>query len=204
MCHRISTLSGFVLAGGASHRMGRPKAGLVLGRETLLERQIRLLEVVSRSVAVVGSPAGFAGLAVPVFPDDLPGCGPLGGIYTALRKSRTEFALIVGCDLPFMQVRFLGYLAARALASQADVTVPQSPGGHYEPVCAVYRRRALPAIRASLEAGKCKTSDFFHRVRSQTIPWREIARAGFPPRIFANMNTLAGYEAAKTILNGEL
>ncbi|MBI1939961.1 MAG: molybdenum cofactor guanylyltransferase [Acidobacteria bacterium] len=177
--------------------MGRPKAMLVLGGETMLERQLRLLGAVCRSVAVLGPPQNFSGLQGPVFPDDLPGRGPLGGISTGLGRMRTEYGFFLGCDLPFMEVRFLKFLACRAIETRADITVPESHDRDFEPLCAVYGRRALRAVRASLQAGENKTRAFYRRVRCDVVPWREIARAGFSPRIFANMNTPQDYQAAK-------
>ena len=177
--------------------MGRPKATLVLGRETMLDRQLRRLGAVCRSVAVLGPPQDSAGLQVPVFADELPGRGPLGGIYTGLLRMRSEYGLFLSCDLPFMEARFLEFHARRALEACADVTIARSHGGDLEPLCAVYRRRALRAIRASLNAGENMTRAFYPRVRCEVIPWREIARAGFAPRIFANMNTRQDYETAK-------
>lgn len=177
--------------------MGRPKAELVLGGETMLARQLRLLRTVCRSVAVVGPSAGHPGLGVAVFPDELPGRGPLGGIYTGLQRSHTDFSLFVSCDLPYLEARFLHYLARRAVECQADVTVPQSPRSGFEPLCAIYRRRVLKVIRACLEAGENKTTAFFPHVFCCVISWPEIARAGFTSRIFANMNTRADYETAR-------
>lgn len=197
MRHRFSAVTGFVLAGGASRRMGQPKEVLVLAGETMLERQIRLLRAVSSFVAILGSPKCSPGLDVPVFPDEMPGRGPLGGIYTGLLRTRSEFNLFLSCDLPFMEVRFLQYLCRRGLESPAGVTVPESREHGYETLCALYRRRALWAVRASLAAGENKVSSFFPRVRCQVLPWREIARAGFPTRIFDNMNTREDYEAVR-------
>jgi molybdopterin-guanine dinucleotide biosynthesis protein A len=184
--------------------MGKPKPLLDLGGETLLERQVRLLRGMCRSVAVVGAPPGLPALGVPVWADELPGRGPLGGIYTGLKHSRTEYNLFLGCDLPFMEVRFLQFLARFAIAEHADVTVPQTRDRHLQPLAAVYRRRALGAIRARLEAGENKTSSFFPRVRCRVVAWQEIGRAGFSPRVLVNVNTPADYEAARRILNYEL
>jgi len=183
--------------------MGQPKPLLELGGQTMLERQLRLLRGVCRSVAVVGAPPGLPALGVPVWADELPGRGPLGGIYTGLKHSRTGYNLLLGCDLPFMETRFLRFLARLAIQEQADVTVPQTGDRCLQPLAAVYRRRARGAIRARLEAGDNKTSSFLHRVRCRVIRWREIARAGFSPRIFANMNTSADYEAMRRMLNHE-
>jgi molybdopterin-guanine dinucleotide biosynthesis protein A len=198
---RIRELSGFVLAGGQSHRMGKPKGLLKLGGETLLERQLHVLRGVCRRVAVLGAPPGFPAVGARVFADELPGRGPLGGIYTGLKYSRTEYNLFLGCDLPFMEARFLRFLARLAVLEQADVTVPQTRDHRLQPLAAVYRRRALAAIRARLEAGENKTSSFFHRVRCRLVPWREIARAGFSPRIFVNINTPVDYDLAKRLIS---
>jgi len=204
MRHRFLSLTGFVLAGGASRRMGRPKAALVLGHETMLVRQVRLLTAVSRAVVVVGPSASSERLGtvirslaptdVSVIPDQLPGRGPLGGIYTGLLHTRTEFSLFLGCDLPFMEDRFLRYLSERAIACGADATVPESVEHRLQPLAAVYRRRALGAVRASLARGENKVTRFYSRVRCQVLPWRDIARQGFARRIFDNMNMPDDYE----------
>jgi len=203
MLHRFSNLTGFVLAGGDSRRMGRAKSELVLDGETMLERQIRVLRAVCRTVAVIGIPNSVSGLHVSAWTDEIPGRGPAGGIYSALLHARTEFNLILGCDLPFVDARFLRFLAQRALDSPADVTVPEARDLRIQPVSAVYRRRALAAVRSRLNAGLNKTQDLVYRLWPRVVSWREIARAGFPSRILANMNTPEEYEAAKQILNYE-
>lgn len=193
---RYTEISGFLLAGGASLRMGRSKAYLLIGHETMLERQIHLLRPVCRSVAVLGPPEEFSGIGVPVFADKFRGRGPLAGLYTGLLHTHTEYNLFLGCDLPFMKARFLRYLCRRALESGADATVPESRQHGFHPLCAVYRRQALWAIRTSLLAGENRVSSFFWRVRLQVLTATEIARAGFGLRIFDNMNTPEDYEAA--------
>lgn len=182
--------------------MGRSKAHLMLGHETMLERQIRLLRRVASAVAVLGPPEAFADLDVPAIPDELPGRGPLGGIYTGLLHSRREFNVFLGCDLPFMQARFLIYLCGRALASQADVTLPRTPVRGYQPLCAVYRKRALWAIRTNLDRAQNKISRFFSKVRLEVLEWPEIHRAGFSARIFDNMNEPEDYVQAQRAFSG--
>lgn len=204
MQQRFLSISGFVLAGGESRRMGRAKDQLVVGGEKMLDRQIRLLHAVARPVAVLGPAERLGRPDVPVIPDKQPGLGPLGGIATALAATRTEYNLFLGCDLPFITAQFLRFLCDKALASEADVTVPESPRQRLHPTCAVYRRRARGAVRASLEAGNFRVRAFFPRVECLVLSWPEIARHGFHPRIFDNMNTPADYEAAKRLLKAEL
>ena len=196
--NRFDGLTGFVLAGGASRRMGRSKPALRLDGETMLVRQIRLLRKVARRVVVVGGLPGYLDdFNVPQTPDAFAGRGPLAGLYTALLESRTEFNLALGCDLPFVNRRLLVFLAARAIASGSDVTVPRSRDGRLQPLCAVYHRRALYAIRSRLEAGENKLRGFYPRVRCKMIAWRELADAGFRASIFNNMNTPEDYEYAR-------
>jgi molybdenum cofactor guanylyltransferase len=195
---RFADLTGSVLVGGASHRMGRAKASLLLDGESLLERQVRLLRSVARRVTVVGRASGYLDeFDVPIFPDAALKRGPLGGIYTALLESRTEYNLLLGCDLPFVNRGLLAWLALRAMAEGSDVTVPRSRDGRLQPLCAVYRRRALYAVRTRLALGENKLSGFFPMVRCITIPWRELAGAGFRATVFDNMNTPEDYEYAR-------
>ena len=186
--------------------MGLPKAELVLGTESMVQRQSRLLHHVCARVAIVGRGAvsgteldlgrGQGGTELLI--DVLPGSrGPLVGIYTALTRTRTEFNLILGCDLPLIGVPFLRYLSDCALTSNADITVPLSRDSTYQPLCAVYRRRILPLVRTRVATGKNRISSFFPFVPCRVISWPEIARAGFPGSIFANMNTPEDYEFTK-------
>ena len=197
MTERLSSITGFVLAGGASRRMGRDKASLAWGNETLLTRQIRLLGAVCRSVMVVGAVEGSNGQGVRAVKDFIPGCGPLGGIYTGLLQTRTEYNLFLGCDTPFITPRFMRFLVEHALQSKSDVTVMQLPNGRLQPLCGVYRRRAATGIGLRLKVGNYKTGAYCHHARCRIISWGDVAGAGFRPNLFANLNTPEEYEAAQ-------
>lgn len=195
---RFAYLTGFVQAGGASRRMGRPKAVLLIDGETMLDRQVRLLRSVASRVVIVGGNQEYSkGSDVLRIPDLVMGRGPLAGIYTALAETRVEFNLILGCDLPFISRRLLRYLAVRAIAAGGDVTVPCSWDGRLQPLCAVYRRQALHAVRSRITLGDNTLRSFFPKVHCTVIPWRDLARAGFRQSIFGNMNTPEDYELAR-------
>ncbi len=204
--------------------MGQPKHTLILNGETLLLRQLRLLRSVCRAVAVLGAsdaptyaqaltpeaPLRMTGeefemvFGVPVYPDEWLGRGPLAGIYTALLHTRTEYNLIIGCDMPYLSASFLRYLCLRAEASQADVTVPQSRDRRLQPLCAVYRRRARSAVRSSLAQGQNKVSRFYPRVRCEIVGFQEMAQAGFQDYLFSNMNTPSDFEALRRNYPGRI
>jgi molybdopterin-guanine dinucleotide biosynthesis protein A len=200
---RFSEVSGFVLAGGASRRMGLDKATLPMGSERLVDRQIRLLRGICRSVSIIGPRNRYADIGIPVYEDDIPGRGPLGGIYTGLRRARTEFSLFLSCDMPFLGTRFLRYLCQQALARRAPVTLPPPwTKGHY-PLCAILGRSALPAVRSSLASGQNRVGRFFAKEQCRTISKAEFAHAGFSSRIFCNLNTREEYETARQQLVGD-
>jgi molybdopterin-guanine dinucleotide biosynthesis protein A len=202
MAGPLSELTGFVLAGGASRRMGTPKHELILDGETLLARTLRRARLVARRVVVLGPPDRIRPIDAAtstdfqVLPDDPPGRGPLGAIQSGLRHTRTELNLFLSCDLPFMEARFLHYLAKCARQSGADATLARTPNEGYQPLAAIYRRRSLPAIRRSLLNGRNKITTFLPWVRVRVIEWPEMARGGFHPSIFDNLNTREDYARA--------
>jgi len=183
--------------------MGRPKALLPFAGEILVERQVRLLGEVCRRVAVIGAPELLPGSRIPVLADLISGSGPLAGIWTGLASSATEYNLFIGCDMPFLTARFLGWLARRGMREEAGVTVTESREGKLNPLAAVYRRSVLDAIRISIEKGEFSVRKFYPNVRCHTVRWPELARAGFSPRIFDNLNTPADYKAAMATVEGK-
>ena len=174
--------------------MGFDKTRLPLGSESMVDRQIRLLRAICRSVSIIGPPDRFPDAGIQVYEDEIPGQGPLGGIHAGLRRARTEFSLFLSCDMPLMDARFLRYLCEQALVSRASATLPPPwPKGVY-PLCAVLRRRVLLTVRSSLTLGQNQVGRFFNKVQRRTISKAEFAREGFSLRIFYNANTPEEYE----------
>ena len=194
---RFNEVSGFVLAGGASRRMGFDKARLPFGPERMVDRQVRLLRAICRSVAIIGPPERFADAGIQVYEDEIAGKGPLGGIHTGLRRARTEFSLFLSCDMPMMEERFLRYLCEQALASRASATVPPPWRKGRFPLCAVLRRRVLSRVRSCLASGQNQVGRVFSGSQRRTISKAELARAGFSTRIFCDVNTPEEYEKVR-------
>jgi len=189
------SLTGFILAGGQSSRMGTDKALLQLNGETLLARALRLVGAVCAEARIVGSVARLSGYEA-VVEDIFPNRGPLGGIHAALKSSGTELNLVLAVDLPLIEVRFLDYLVARACAGEAVVTVPRASGG-WQPLCAVYRRAFAPIAEAALAQGKNKIDALFASVSTEIVDEDELAQAGFSPAMFRNLNTPVDWEWAR-------
>ncbi len=101
------------------------------------------------TVALIGDPARLGHLGLPVFPDELPGCGPASGIYTALRVTETDWNLVLACDMPAVSADILRQLLRRAETSERNCVAAVGP---VWPTGAAVRR--LPsAMFAGADAG---------------------------------------------------
>lgn len=196
-----SQLSGFVLAGGKSTRMGRDKAALELNGRTLLEHALAALREVCQDVAILGHHELY-GAVGPVIEDVFPGCGPLGGIHAALTNSKTEFNLIIAVDTPFIAPAFLSYLAERAIASRAVVTTPEIDD-YTQPLCTVYSRDFLPIAEQSLKHGNYKIVPLFPKDRTLVIKETELRQFAFAADMFENLNTPEDLARARRRVSGQ-
>lgn len=199
---RYDQVAGFILAGGASSRMGRDKALLEIGGVPLLVRTARLIEPLVAAVTVIGSPERYASLGLQVIPDDAAGVGPLGGIATALHHSASEWNLILGCDLPYLTTNWLDWFIARGLDSYADALLPETPRG-LEPLCAMYHTSCAPAITTAIAQGVRKVTDGLTELAVEHVgeaEWQAVESAG---ALFKNMNTPQDYEEARAKLEGK-
>ncbi len=192
------------MAGGKSSRLGRIKATEKIGAQTLLELVIESLFPITRSILVVFSESTFdlvdvGQFDVKVVVDLYRGGGVLGGLYTGLVNTSTEYSLAVGCDMPFLNAALLRYLVD--LAPGFDIVVPRS-GGMYEPLHAVYSRRCLPFIAELIEQNKLKVSDLFDLVSTRYVEDKEIIKYD-PQRLsFFNINTSHDLELARRLMEG--
>jgi molybdopterin-guanine dinucleotide biosynthesis protein A len=182
-----SPVTGFVLAGGKSTRMGSDKAFAVLNGQTLLERALQSVRAVSTQVLIVGLKSKFS-LYAPVVEDIFPERGPLGGIHAALAGTTTDINLVLAVDLPFMEPAFLDYVCKRAERTTSVVIVPWAAGG-WQPLCAIYRKAFAAAAEKALAAGRNKIDALFAQVPVACINENEITQAGFSLDMFRNINT---------------
>jgi molybdopterin-guanine dinucleotide biosynthesis protein A len=196
------SIAGFILAGGESSRMGMDKGLLEIAGEPMMVRATRLVEsVVGAPAVVVGTPEKYRGLGLRAIADDWPGCGPLGGIATALRASEADWNLMVACDLPYLTREWLEYLLQRARDSAEEAVVPMNltPTNKRgaEPLCAVYHKGCEPTLRRALERGVRKVTDGLAELRVEVLEpaaWKGFDSDGL---LFKNVNTPADYEEAK-------
>src|ERR1700733_12130723 len=162
--------SGFVLAGGASKRMGQDKALLPYRGTTLVEHVAKTVNDAAGSVALIGDPDRLGHLGLPVFPDELPSCGPASGIYTALKVTETDWNVLVACDMPAVSTQLLSELLHRAETATRNCVAAIGPYGQPEPLCAVYHRRCLPALGRAIRDKRLRMRDLIKEIGALWIP----------------------------------
>jgi molybdopterin-guanine dinucleotide biosynthesis protein A len=123
----------------------------------------------------------------------LPGCGPLGGIYTAIKAAMRGRVLVVACDMPFLTAPFLGRLVAECLG--VDAVVPRTADGLH-PLCAVYAQSAAAAVQRRILNGQLRVADALADLAVREVGPEEIAPYDPDGTLLVNINTSDDYERA--------
>ena len=186
-------MTGILLAGGRSQRMGSDKALLELAGETFLARGVRLLRTLCQDVLIAARP----GQDLPeirgcrLVRDEAPDLGPLAGIAAGLAASGDDWHLVLACDLPLARPELLRLLCAKA--GEADAVVPHAEG-RLQPLLAVYSRACLEPAQAALRSGTRAIAAMLDRVEVRLVPEDEL-RAADPDLVsFINVNTHEDYQ----------
>ena len=186
-------ITGVVLAGGKSTRMGRDKASIEVGGETLAKRAVNGLWMIFHDViAAANDPAPFAGLKVRTVPDRL-GSGPLAGIAAALEAASDPLIFCCAVDMPFLVPELVRHLCGLAEVEGYDIVVPRGEGegraSPVEPTFAVYGKGCLSRFQERLAAGRYKIDAAFEGLHVRVVEPEEVARHD-PRRLsFRNVNT---------------
>jgi len=182
-----------IQAGGRSSRMGTNKAFVAFHGRPLIEVvRERVAGLGDELILITNQPDEYAHLGLPMFGDVYPDSGPLGGIYTAVFRAANPHALVVACDMPWLNRPLLAHMAG--LRETADIIVPRWDK-FPEPLHAIYSKTCLGAIAEQLQAGQFKITGFYGRMDVRFVDRDEIARFDPDGRSFANINTPADLAA---------
>ena len=193
--------SAVVLAGGKSSRLGADKSLLLLDGRPLIARTIQVLSTLSDDLIVVtNTPERLEplGLAANLVTDERPGEGSLMGIYSGLKAARHPYALVVACDMPFLNPPLLRYMLS--MVPGYDVIIPRL-AGMLEPLHAVYGRTCLPWMARLLDEGERKIVAFLPYVIVRHLEEHEIDRFDPLHLSFVNINTPQDWEQVQGLLS---
>ena len=198
-------VTGVILAGGKSRRMGENKALMKLGNDSLIGHAIHRMRLLTDELLIItNSPTEYGHLGVSMHGDILPDTGALGGIYTGLTHASHDAVLCVACDSPFLAPKLLTYLVS--VLGEYDAVMPETFTHHddtqvtLQTLCAVYSKRCLPIIASMLRESELRVHALQERAHINRISpeiWREFDPDGMS---FFNINTPEDFETGKTLI----
>ena len=180
----MNDITGIVMAGGSSSRMGFDKTLLELGGVRLVERAVSLLRSLCDDILISGDNPDLAYLGHPLVRDEHRGIGPIAGLHAALRHCRTQRSLVIPCDAPLVTVDVFERLYAKAREGHPPAVVAGTTDGFIEPLIGCYDISALPVLEEQISRKDHKLHNALTRMGAETVLFSDR-------RLFLNINTKA-------------
>ena len=166
-------VTGIILAGGKSSRLGRDKAWEDVGGQRIIDRVIGALQSSCDEVLIIGDrPERQNELSLPKCiqyrSDELKGRGSIGGLYTGLKSSDTLWSLVVACDMPFISRELIRFMLSIISKNRCDAIVPVI-NGRYQPTHALYNSTCIPFIEKNISSGNFRMDSYFDEIYLEEI-----------------------------------
>lgn len=202
-------ITGIILSGGKSKRMGINKSLLKIGNKSLIEIINGLLsDLFEEIILSTNEPQLYKFLKLKSFKDVYPNKGPLSGIHSGLINSKTDKNFIISCDMPFMTSEMIEYLVN--YKCNKSIVVAKADG-FVQQLCGLYDKSCLPIIEnvlsensvsenrnAQQEKRGCKVLELIKRAGAEIIDAENLPF--YNKDLFFNMNSLEDYEYVKNKL----
>ena len=196
----IQHISGVVLAGGKSRRMGQDKRHLLLNGQTLFQRAKGVLESVFSEVLVVVAdhetslPVGKC----TVVTDLIPNCATAGGLFTGLSCSTQGMVFVVACDMPYLHSEVITFMASQV--EGYDIILAKLSTG-VQPLHGFYRKSCLPLLEDMIHHHDLKVQHLLEQPGLRVKLIDEASLQKIDPHLltFMNINTPADLEMARKL-----
>ncbi len=193
----LRNISGIILSGGQSSRMGREKGLVKLAGQPLVNYSINLLKDFCPEFLIGSNHEAYRIFGYPVIKDEINGIGPSGGILACLKASRTKDNIILSCDMPFVSKELIHWIIESR--ENADVVIPVHEGLP-EPLCGFYSKRILPDLEKMVNSGIFKLQEILKNLRTKYL--ETGPRLNFyHPQLFENINSNTDLERIEIWMN---
>lgn len=200
-----SDITGVLLAGGKSRRMGNDKRNLVLGGETLLIRALGVLSQIFKEVIVVLGKEDFPieNDAVRVVHDIIPNRAAAGGLYTGLTFATNQKIFVVACDMPFLNSSLIRYMVS--LSGPFDITIARLSQG-IQTMHGIYSKRCLPVLEKMVKGEDLRLQGLLN---DSSLVLRTVSESEMLPYdshllSFMNLNSPSDFELARKVMTSSL
>ncbi|MDD4109619.1 MAG: molybdenum cofactor guanylyltransferase [Prolixibacteraceae bacterium] len=189
--------SGVINAGGKSTRMKFNKAFAEINGTPIIKIIIdKFTPLFPEIIIISNQPDLYKDLGYKVYTDIYPDKGPVGGIHTALNYAAYDQIFILGCDMPFMDMRIAEFMLGKL--ADKDSVVPKI-NGYMQPMSAAYSKKCLPRLKYNLENDLLKLTKLFEELNSIIIEEEELKCFGNLDELFLNVNDQSALQRAALI-----
>ncbi|MCL4278569.1 MAG: molybdenum cofactor guanylyltransferase [Ignavibacteriaceae bacterium] len=201
-------ITGIILAGGKSKRMGLNKSFLKVGEVTMIERTTELMKsLFDRVILITNTPDEYKFLGIEMFEDIYKNVGPLAGIHSGLAHSITDKNFIISCDIPFVNKGVIEFIIN--YKTNKSITITKADG-FVQQLCGLYSKQDLQEIVELIEDDKleinnsqkcgCKVLQLVQKLDAEII---DIANeyGGYEEGMFLNMNKPEDFELVRGRMN---
>ncbi len=185
MQKKEAKIVGIVLSGGKSKRMGQEK-GLVKYRgKALIEYAIDTLKPLCHEMVISTANNDYTYLGLPLIADEIPDCGPIGGISTCMKAVEADIYLVISCDTPHLPTQLFTDLVAQ-LKDKAIIPIDET--GRKQPLAACYASSASSFFHEALESRELKMMSLL--LKMKPLYFRpSIDSSYYQSNIFSNLNS---------------
>ena len=184
MNHTKTNVTGYILAGGQSSRMGMDKGLIELNNKAIIEHVIHQLKPVVNNIVIVSGNQAYSKFGYELITDIIPQSGPAGGIHAALNHTATASNFILSCDMPFVTSQAIDFVINHAQGFQ--ITIPFFKN-NYEPMFGVYSKDCASYWQTMMKEGKKKLLDLISQFAVQQL--FVDGNSLFDDSVFININT---------------
>lgn len=186
-----NTVTGYILAGGKSSRMGTDKGLMLLDGKPLIEHIIEQLKPAVGNLVIVSNNPAYAAFGYELITDLVKDIGPAGGIYSALTHSKTDKNFILSCDMPFVTTAAIDFIIQQTSSAQIILPVHK---GQMEPMFGLYSKSCLTQWHALIQQGFLKLQEMVchFNLLKLDVDGNHI----FADPLFININTPEDFKKA--------
>jgi molybdenum cofactor guanylyltransferase len=181
----MKNLTGIILAGGKSNRMGKDKGFIKYAGKYLIEYPLEICRSICDEILISTGNREYERFGYPLIKDEYAGIGPIGGIYSALKRASNHQTILLPCDTPLLKKEMFELLLRNT--NDADLVVPYTGESVMEPLCACYSKSLLPLMKNQIEIKDYKLHNLIEKARSKKIKIDDSYGFYFPG-LFVNMN----------------
>ncbi len=164
--HQLNNISLIILAGGKSSRMGRDKALLKFKGKTFVQILYDNLKHICSEVIISSNNPEVAISGTKTIADEYKEIGPMGGLYTCLKHSKTNYNIVVSVDTPFISAKLLSALLEKS--QNYDISIIEHLNKTH-PLIGVYHKDVLKILESEIKSKKYKVMTFLKKTKFQII-----------------------------------